>query len=73
MLTDEEEELWSLVEREGFPMEDTMVAERPEWFHREEDIDTTPEVWSTPPHPRIDAAGHFIPRETVEFRRYVAS
>ena len=50
-----------------------MVAERPEGFTREEDIDTTPGVWSTPPHPRSDAAGRIIPRDTEEFRRYVSS
>ena len=48
-----------------------MVAERPEEFPKKEDINTTPRVWSIPPHPRRDAAGHVIPRHKGEFRWYV--
>ena len=40
-------------------------------FAREEDIDTTPGVWSTPPHPRRDMGGRIIPRGEAEFRRYI--
>ena len=52
MSTEDEEELWRRVGRDGFPREDTEVAERPDGFPREEDIDTTPGVWFTPPQPR---------------------
>ena len=54
MSTEDEEELWRRVEREGFPREDTEVGERPDGFPREEDIYTTPGVWLTPPQPRRD-------------------
>ena len=54
MSTEDEEELWRRVERDGFPREDTEVGQRPDVFPREEDIDTTPGVWSTPPHQRRD-------------------
>ena len=57
MSTEDEEELWRRVERDGFPREDTEVGERPDGFPREEDIDTTPGVWSTPPQPRRDMGG----------------
>ena len=57
MSTEHEEELWRMVERDGFPREDTEVGERPDGFPREEDIDTTPGVWSTPPQPRRDMGG----------------
>ena len=50
-----------------------MVAERPEGFPSEEDIDTTPGVWSNPPHPRRYAAWRVIPRNAEEFRRQVSS
>ena len=42
---------------------------RSEDFPREEDIDTTPGVWATPPHPRRDIGGRIIPRGEAEFRR----
>ena len=73
MRTDEEEELLRQLEREGFPMGDTMVAERPEVFTSEDDIDATPGVCTTPPHPRRNAAGLVILRDPVELRRYVES
>ena len=41
---------------------------RPE-SHREEDIDTTPGVWVTPPHPMTDMGGRIIPRGKEEFRQ----
>ena len=44
MSTEDEEELWRRVERDGFPREDTEVVERPNGFLREEDIYTTPGV-----------------------------
>ena len=71
MSTEDEEELWRKVERDGFLREDTEVVERPEGFPREEDIDTTPSVWSTPPQPRRDMGGRIIPRGEVEFRRHL--
>ena len=73
MRTEDEDELWRRVEMEGFPREDTMVAERPEGFPGEEDIESTQVVWYTPLHPRIGAAGHVIHRGSAEFRRYVSS
>ena len=57
MSTEDEEELWRRVERDGFSREDMEVGERPDGFPREEDIDTTPGVWSTPPQPRRDMGG----------------
>ena len=71
MSTEDEEELWRMVERDGFPREDTEVGERPEGFPREEDIDTTPGVWSTPPQPRRDMGRRIIPRGEAEFRRHL--
>ena len=71
MSTGDEEELWRRVERDGFPREDTEVGERPDGFPREEDIDMTPGVWSTPPHPRRDMGGRIIPRGEAEFRRHL--
>ena len=71
MSTEDEEELWRRVERDGFPREDTEVGERPDGVHREEDIDTTPGVWSTPPQPRRDMEGRVIPRGEAEFRRHL--
>ena len=59
------------MERDGFPREDTDVGRRPFGFPREEDIDTTPGVWSTPPQPRMDMGGRIIPRGEAEFRRYI--
>ena len=38
-------------------------------FPREEDIDTTPGVWATPPHPRRDMGGRIIPRGEAKFRQ----
>ena len=52
MSTEDEEELWGRVERDGFPREDAEMGERSDGFPREGDIDTTPGVWSTLPHPR---------------------
>ena len=57
MSTEDEEELWRRVELDGFPRDETEVGERPEGFPREEDIDTTPGVWSTLPQPRRDMGG----------------
>ena len=71
MSTDDEEELWRRVERDGFPREDTEVGEKPDGFPREEDIDTTPGVWSTPPQPSRDMGGRVIPRGGAEFRRHL--
>ena len=71
MSTEDEEELWRRVERDGFPREDTEVGERPDGFQREEDIDTTPGVWSTPPQPRREMEGRIIPRVEAEFRRHL--
>ena len=71
MSTEDEEELRRSVGRDGFPREDTEVWERPDVFPREEDIDTTPGVWSTPPHPRRDMGGRIIPRGEAEFRRHL--
>ena len=71
MSTEDEEELWRRIERDGFPREDTEVGERPDGFHREKDIDTTPGVWSTPPQPRRDMGGRVIPRGEAEFRRHL--
>ena len=71
MSTGDEEELWRRVERDGFPREETVLGERPDGFPRGEDIDTTPGVWSTPPHPRRDMGGRVIPRGVAEFRRYI--
>ena len=71
MTTEDEEELWRRVEMDGFPREDTEVGGRPDGFPRDEDIDTTPEVWSTPPHPRRNMGGRTIPRGEVEFRRHL--
>ena len=71
MSTENEEELWRRIERDGFPREDTEVVERPDGFPREEDIDTTPGVWSTTPHPIKYMGGRIIPRGEVEFRRYI--
>ena len=59
------------MERDGFPRQDTEVGERPDGFPREEDIDTTPGVWSTPPQPRRDMGGRIIPRGEAEFRRHL--
>ena len=64
--------MWRRVERDGFPREDTEVGERPDGFPREEAIDTTPGVWYTPPHPRMDMGGRIIPRNEAEFRRYIS-
>ena len=61
MSTEDEEELWRRVERYGFPREDTEMVEGSDGFPREEDIDTTPGVWSTPPHQRRDMGGRIIP------------
>ena len=44
MATEDEEELWRRVERDGFPREETVVGGRPDGFPREEEIDTTPGV-----------------------------
>ena len=44
MATDDEEELWRRVEMDGFQREEIEVGGRPDGFHREEDIDTTPRV-----------------------------
>ena len=41
------------------------------WIHREDDIDTTPGVRSTPPHTRRDMGGRIIPRGEAEFRRHL--
>ena len=41
----------------------------PEGLSREEDIDTTPGVWATPPHPRRDIGGRIIPMEEAKFRQ----
>ena len=71
MATEDEEELWRRVERDVFPREETVVGGRPDGFPREEDIDTEPEVWSTPPHPRRDMGWRIIPREEAEFRRHL--
>ena len=71
MSTEDEEELWRRVERDGFPREDTEVGERPDGLPSEEDIDTTPGVWSTPPQPRRDMGGRIIPRGEAEFRRHL--
>ena len=71
MSTEDEEELWKRVERDGFPRENTEVVERPDGFPREEDIDTTPGVWSTPPQPRRDMGGRIIPRGEEEFRQHL--
>ena len=71
MTTEDEEELWRRVERDGFPREETEVGERPDGFPREEDIDTTSGVWSTPPQPRRDMGGRIIPRGEAEFRRHL--
>ena len=71
MSTEDEEELWRRVERDGFPREDTEVGERPDGFPREEDIDTTPGVWSALPQPRRDMGGRIIPRGEAEFRRHL--
>ena len=57
MATEDEEELWRRVERDGFSRGDTEEGERPDGFPREEDIDTTPGVWYTPPQPRRDMGG----------------
>ena len=57
MLSKDEEELWWMVERDGFPREEILEGWRPEDFHREEDIYTTAGVWATPPHPRRDMGG----------------
>ena len=46
------------------------MGERPDGFPMEEDIDTTPGVWSTTPQPRRDMGGRVIPRGEAEFRRY---
>ena len=48
-----------------------MVGERPEAFPRVEDIDTTPGMWSRPPHPRRDAAWDIIPGDPEKFRQHV--
>ena len=61
MATEDEEELWRRVERDGFPRDETEEGGRPEGFTREEDIDTPPGVWSTPPHPRRDMGGRKLP------------
>ena len=71
MSTEDEEELWRRVERDGFPREDAEVGERPDGFPRKEDIDTTPGVWSTPPHQRKNMGGRIIPRGEIEFRRHL--
>ena len=71
MSTEDEEELWRRVERDCFPIEETEVVERPDGFPREEDIDTTPGVWSTPPQPSRDMGGRVIPRGGAEFRRHL--
>ena len=71
MSTEDEEELWRRVERDGFPREDTELGERPDGFPREEDIDTTPGVWATPPQPRRDMGGRIIPQGEIEFRRHL--
>ena len=71
MTTDDEEELWRRVERDGFPREYTEVGGRPDGFPREKDIDTTPGVWSTPPHTRRDMGGRIIPMGEAEFRRHL--
>ena len=47
------------------------MGERQDGFPREEDIDTTPGVWSTPPQPRRDMGGRIILRGEVEFRRHL--
>ena len=60
MSTEEDEELWRRVERDGFPREKTEVGGRLDGFPKEEDIDTTPVMWSTPPHPRRDKGGRII-------------
>ena len=69
--TEDEEELWRRVELDGFPREDVEVGERPDGFPREEYIDTTPGVWSTPPHPMRDMGWRIIPRGEAQFRRYL--
>ena len=71
MATEDEEELWRRVERDGFPREETVAGGIPDGFPREEDIDTAPGVWSTPPHPRRDIGGRIIPRVEAEFRRHL--
>ena len=71
MSTGDEEELWRRVERDCFPREETELGERPDGFPREEDIDMTPGVWSTPPQPRRDMGGRVIPRGEAEFRRHL--
>ena len=53
--------------------EETELKERSDIFPREEDIDTTPGVWSTPPHTRRDMGGRIIPRGEAEFRRHLES
>ena len=62
MATKDNEELWRRVERDGFLRQEVEEVGRPEVFHREEDIDATPGVWATPPHPRRDMVGRIIPR-----------
>ena len=47
------------------------VGGRPDGFPMEEDIDTTPGVWSTPPRQRRDIGGQIIPQGEAEFRRYL--
>ena len=54
MATEDEEELWRRAERDGFQREETDAVGKPDGFPREEDINTTSEVWSTPPHPQRD-------------------
>ena len=71
MATEDVEELWRRVERDGFPREETVVWGRPDGFPREEDIDTEPGVWPTPPHPRRDIGWRIIPRGEAEFRRHL--
>ena len=67
--TEDEKVLWRSLERDGFPREEISEWGRPGDIPREEDIDTTPGVWATPPHPRRDIGGRIIPRGEVEFRR----
>ena len=67
MPTEGEEELWRVVERDGFTREEISEGGRLVYLHREEDIDTTPVVWATQPHPRIDMGGRIIPELEAEF------
>ena len=67
MPTEGEEELWRVVERDGFTREEISEGGRLVYLHREEDIDTTPVVWATPPNPSRDIGGRIIPRGEAEF------